>query len=180
MQKIERFRFIDDSASSTTTVTSPVESLEREHTRAECSHLITSAIEQFDDYVQTRYHPNNTDDDEVNSLIDSLNADLLTNGSYSDLNILNHHSSTKRILRPQTFKPVNDQSFQTIKVSEKKYSSLNFGLLIRRVCRAIVNQYQSIFHIQRLFYHYPNNEIQSITMDIHVRWIFNRCQLDVI
>ncbi len=100
MHKIERFRFIDDSASSTTTVTSPVESIERVN-----SHLITSAIEQFDDYVRTQY----PDDNDVNSLIDCLDSDLLINGSYSDLNIFNNYSSTKTILRPQTFKPVNDK-----------------------------------------------------------------------
>jgi len=109
MHKIERFRFIDDSASSTTTVTSPVESVERVN-----SHLITSAIEQFDDYVRTQYSNN---DDDVNSLIDCLDSDLLINGSYSDLNILNNHSSSKTILRPQTFKPVNDKFFQTNTVS---------------------------------------------------------------
>jgi len=115
MQKIERFRFIDDSASSTTTVTSPVESIERENTHQACSHVITSAIEQFDDYIRTNYH--NNDDDDVNSLIDCLNSDSLINGSYSDLNILNNHSSRQKILRPQTFKPVNEKSFQTIPVS---------------------------------------------------------------
>ncbi len=115
MHKIERFRFIDDSASSTTTVTSPVESVGHEDTRQACSHLITSAIEQFDDYVRTKYHDD--DDEEVNSLIECLNADLLTNGSYSDLNILNYHSSTNPILRPQTFKPVNTRTSQTKTVS---------------------------------------------------------------
>jgi hypothetical protein len=108
MHKIERFRFIDDSASSTTTVTSPIESIEPVNTHQTCSHLITSAIEQFDDYVRTKYPTD--DDDDVNSLIDCLNSDLLTNGSYSDLNILNHHPpSTKAISRPQTF---NTRSFQ--------------------------------------------------------------------
>jgi hypothetical protein len=113
MHKIERFRFIDDSASSTTTVTSPVETVEHANTSQTCSHLITSAIEQFDDYIRTKYHEN----DDVNSLIDGINSDLLANGSYSDLNILNNHSSTKPVLRPQTFKPVNDKSFQTKTVS---------------------------------------------------------------
>ncbi len=112
MHKIERFRFIDDSASSTTTVTSPIENIEPHQT---CSHLITSAIEQFDNYVRTKY-PTDNDDDDVNSLIDCLNSDLLNNGSYSDLNILNHHSSIKTIQRPQTF---NTKLFQptTTKVS---------------------------------------------------------------
>jgi hypothetical protein len=106
MHKIERFRFIDDSASSTTTVTSPIESIETVNT-----HLFTSAIEQFDDFVRTKYPINNNNDydDDVNSLIDCLNSDLLTNGSYSDLNILNHHTTTKSIPRPQTF---NTGSFQ--------------------------------------------------------------------
>ncbi len=126
MQKIERFRFIDDSASSTTTVTSPVESIERGN-----SHLITNAIEQFDDYIRTKYPSDNNnnnnnndddDDDDVNSLIDCLNSELLINGSYSDLNILNNHSSTKTLIRPQTFKPVNDKSFQTITVSRNYIS----------------------------------------------------------
>ncbi|CAF1186646.1 unnamed protein product [Rotaria sordida] len=117
MQKIERFRFIDDSASSTTTVTSPVESIEHVNTRqTTCNHLITSTIEQIDDFVRKKYDINdNNDDDDVNSLIDCINSNTLTNGSYSDLNILNNTSSTKTILRPQTFKPVNNKSFQLMK-----------------------------------------------------------------
>jgi hypothetical protein len=116
MQKIERFRFIDDSASSTTTVTSPVESIERVNTRQTCTHLITSAIEQFDDFIRTKYHD---DDDDIHSLIDHINSDMLTNGSYSDLDILNNNniSSTKPLLRPQSFKPVNNKSFQQTTVS---------------------------------------------------------------
>lgn len=117
MQKIERFRFIDDSASSTTTVTSPVESIERVNTHQACSHLITNAIEQFDDYVKRKHRSSTHEDDETNSLIDRLNADMLTNGSYSDLNILNHTSSPKAILCSQTFKPVNGKSLQPITVS---------------------------------------------------------------
>ncbi len=118
MHKIERFRFIDDSASSTTTVTSPVESIERVNNQQACSHLITNAIEQFDDYVRSKYHTNNTDDDDdMNSLIDRLNSDILTDGSYSDLNILNNSSTTKNVLYPQTFKPVNGKSLQPATVS---------------------------------------------------------------
>ncbi|CAF1348099.1 unnamed protein product [Rotaria magnacalcarata] len=118
MQKIERFRFIDDSASSTTTVVSPVESLEHVDTRpTPCSHLITNAIEQFDDYIRTKYNNmDDDDDDDVDSLIDRLNSNLLNDSSYSDLNILNnnnHNSSPKPILRPQTFKPVNNKPFET-------------------------------------------------------------------
>jgi hypothetical protein len=109
MQKIERFRFIDDSASSTTTVTSPVESIDRINGHQPCSHLITSAIEQFDDYVRSRYHNN-----DIDSYVDRLNSDMLTNGSYSDLNILNSTNDNIPIQRPQTlqqqitFKPVNN------------------------------------------------------------------------
>ena len=117
MHKIERFRFIDDSASSTTTVTSPVESIERVNTRQTCNHLITSAIEQFDDFIRTKYHQ---DDDDCISLIDHLNADVLTNGSYSDLDILNNNnsSSKKTVLHSQqASKPVNNKSFQPIIVS---------------------------------------------------------------
>jgi hypothetical protein len=119
MHKIDRFRFIDDSASSTTTVTSPVESIERVNNQQACSHLITNAIEQFDDYVRSKYHTNNTDDDDddINSLIDRLNSDILTDGSYSDLNILNNTSTTKNVLYPQTFKPVNGKSLQPATVS---------------------------------------------------------------
>ena len=94
MHKIERFRFIDDSASSTTTVTSPVESVERIHCQdyPVCHQLISSAIEQFDDYVRSRYDQQ----DEINTYIERLNADMLTNGSYSDLNILNNPHPTRR------------------------------------------------------------------------------------
>lgn len=94
MQKIERFRFIDDSASSTTTVTSPVESIERIHCQdyPVCHQLISSAIEQFDDYVRSRYEQQ----DDINTYIDRLNTDMLTNGSYSDLNILNRPNLSKR------------------------------------------------------------------------------------
>ncbi len=119
MQKIERFRFIDDSASSTTTVTSPVESIDRINGHQPCSHLITSAIEQFDDYVRSRYHNN----DDINSYIDRLNSDVLTNGSYSDLNILNSTNDNIPLQRPQTiqqqitFKPVNNISSQFETVS---------------------------------------------------------------
>jgi hypothetical protein len=110
MHKIERFRFIDDSASSTTTVTSPVESIDRINGHQPCSHLITSAIEQFDDYVRSRYHNN----DDINSYIDRLNSDILTNGSYSDLNILNSTNDNTTIQQPQTiFKPVNNILSQT-------------------------------------------------------------------
>ncbi|CAF4523512.1 unnamed protein product [Rotaria socialis] len=115
MQRIERFRFIDDSASSTATVTSPVESLEHVNTRpTSCSHLITNTIEQFDDYVRTRYNNMDGNDDDDDSLIDRLNSNLLNDSSYSDLNILNnnnHNPSPKPILRPQTFKPVNNKPF---------------------------------------------------------------------
>lgn len=52
MQKIERFRFIDDSASSTTTVTSPVENIEYNNTMPN-HQLIHTAIEQFDDDMST-------------------------------------------------------------------------------------------------------------------------------
>lgn len=119
MQKIERFRFIDDSASSTTTVTSPVESLDHLNGHQPCSHLITSAIEQFDDYVRSKYQPN----DEIDSYIDRLNSDILTNGSYSDLNILNVAPEKNSTPRPQTlrqhvvFKPVNQSSSQFERVS---------------------------------------------------------------
>ncbi|CAF1234201.1 unnamed protein product [Adineta steineri] len=115
MQKIERFRFIDDSASSTTTVTSPVESIERVNNHQACSHLITNNIEQYNDYMQTKHLNNTDDDDDMNSLIDRLNADILTNGSYSDLNILNNTSpSSHTILCSKTFKPVNGKSLQPI------------------------------------------------------------------
>jgi hypothetical protein len=118
MQKIERFRFIDDSASSTTTVTSPVESIDRINGHQPCSHLITSAIEQFDDYVRSRYHNN----DEINTYIDRLNSEVLTNGSYSDLNILNSTNENFTTQRPQIIqqhtksKPVNHVSshFETV------------------------------------------------------------------
>ena len=119
MQKIERFRFIDDSASSTTTVTSPVESLDHLNGHHPCSHLITSAIEQFDDYVRSRYHAN----DEIDSYIDRLNSDILTNGSYSDLNILNSTPEKSNIPRPQilrqhvAFKPVNHPASHFERVS---------------------------------------------------------------
>ncbi|UJR09581.1 hypothetical protein I4U23_013816 [Adineta vaga] len=115
MQKIERFRFIDDSASSTTTVTSPVESIERVSNHQVCSHLITNSSNHRDDYNQIKYlHTTDEDDDETNSLIDRLNADILTNGSYSDMNIFNQTISPKPILRSQTFKPVNGKSLQPI------------------------------------------------------------------
>jgi hypothetical protein len=118
MHKIERFRFIDDSASSTTTVTSPVESLEHMHSGQTCGHLITSAIEQFDDYMSINCH--HTTNNNIDSLIDRLDSDTLINGSYSDLNILNHGSLTCAH-PPQPFKSVNDRSFQSARVS----SSLN-------------------------------------------------------
>jgi hypothetical protein len=118
MQKIERFRFIDDSASSTTTVTSPVESI---NGRQPCSHLITSAIEQFDDYVRSRYHNN----DEINTYIDRLNSDILTNGSYSDLNILNNNNTT-------AYKPVNNISFQSRTVSLIFNSNIYFVIHEKR------------------------------------------------
>ena len=119
MRKIERFRFIDDSASSTTTVTSPVESADHINGHQPCSHLITSAIEQFDDYVRSRYH-NNAD---IDSYIDRLNPDILTNGSYSDLNVLNSTNDNSPMQRPQTIeqhmtvKPVNYTSSQLETVS---------------------------------------------------------------
>lgn len=109
MQKIERFRFIDDSASSTTTVTSPVESIDRLNSHQQpCNHLITSAIEQFDDYVRSRYSNN----DEIDSYIDRLNTDILTNGSYSDLNILNTNPIDNLTHNQQqiTFKPVTNNN----------------------------------------------------------------------
>lgn len=100
MRKIERFRFIDDSASSSTTVTSPIESMESVSQRSTTRQLMRQAIDQFDDYVRR----NNEPDEEISSLIDGLNADALTNGSYSDLDILNYHpSSTRKISRPQSF-----------------------------------------------------------------------------
>ena len=108
MQKIDRFRYIDDSASSTTTVTSPVESIEQAHARRPCNHLLTSAIEQFDDYVRSQYPDENND--EINSLIDRLDSDMLLNGSYSDLNILN------RAAAQQGFKPVNHPALQSTRV----------------------------------------------------------------
>ena len=51
MHKIDRFRFIDDSASSTTTVTSPVENIEynNNNNNNANNHRIHTAIEQFDD-----------------------------------------------------------------------------------------------------------------------------------
>ncbi|CAF1251073.1 unnamed protein product, partial [Adineta ricciae] len=116
MQKIERFRFIDDSASSTTTVTSPVESIERANNHQACSHLITNAFDQFHQYNQVRCrHTTDDDDSDANSLIDRLNADLLANGSYSDMNILNRTISPKPIQpHSQTFKPVNGKSLQPV------------------------------------------------------------------
>jgi hypothetical protein len=139
MQKIERFRFIDDSASSTTTVTSPVESIDRINGHQPCSHLITSAIEQFDDYVRSRYHQT----DDIDSYIDRLNSDILTNGSYSDLNILNHTHDNNTIQRPQqiTFKPVNNTSsqFETVSFINKIRPAINtfhsFDFLSRRMER---------------------------------------------
>ena len=122
MRKIERFRFIDDSASSTTTsMTSPIESTESVHaSRSTTRQLINHAIEQFDDYVQQTNLRDETEDDEINSLIDGLNSDSLTNGFYSDLNILNYHpqTSTRRIARPQSFQLVHERSSKaTVKVS---------------------------------------------------------------
>ncbi|CAF1234855.1 unnamed protein product [Adineta ricciae] len=116
MQKIERFRYIDDSASSTTTITSPVESTDHLNGHQPCNHLITSAIEQFDDYVRSRYYNN----DEINSYIDRLNSDILTNGSYSDLNILNS-TSNNHVAMPNAqvnqqatlLKPANQFSSQS-------------------------------------------------------------------
>ncbi|CAF4581124.1 unnamed protein product [Rotaria sp. Silwood1] len=102
MQKIERFRFIDDSASSTTTVTSPVESIDRMNGHRPCSHLITSAIEQFDDYVRSKYDNN----DDINSYIDRLDSDMLKNGTYSDLNIL---SSTNNNISKQKLQTIQQQ-----------------------------------------------------------------------
>lgn len=119
MQKIERFRFIDDSASSTTTVTSPVESIDRLNNNQPCNHLITSAIEQFDDYVRSRY----SNVEEIDSYIDRLNSDILTNGSYSDLNILNNNPAENLTLTTHnqqiTFKPVTNNRpmhFETVSV----------------------------------------------------------------
>lgn len=123
MRKIERFRFIDDSASSTTTsMTSPIESTESVHSRSASRQLINHAIEQFDNYVQqTNQSDELAEDDEINSLIDGLNSDSLTNGSYSDLNILNYHhphTSQKKIARPQSFQLVHERSSKaTVKVS---------------------------------------------------------------
>lgn len=112
MRKIERFRFIDDSASSSTTVTSPIESVESVSNRSTTRQLLGHAIEQFDDYIRQ----NNENDEEIHSLIDELNADSLTNGSYSDLDILNYHpSSTRKISRPQNFQA-------TVKVSHADIS----------------------------------------------------------
>ena len=103
MRKIERFRFIDDSASSSTTVTSPIESVESISNRSTTRQLLGHAIDQFDDYIRR----NNEHDEEIHSLIDELNADSLTNGSYSDLDILNYHpSSTRKISRPQNFQAI--------------------------------------------------------------------------
>ena len=119
MQKIERFRFIDDSASSTTTIASPVESIDRINGQQPCSHQIISAIEQFDDYVRSRYYNN----DEINSYIDRLNSDVLKNGSYSELNMLNSINDNKTIQHSQTkqretkFIPVKNRSSQLEKVS---------------------------------------------------------------
>lgn len=132
MQKIERFRYIDDSASSTTTITSPVESIERANASFQpCSHLITSAIEQFDDYVRAQY-PQDTHED-INSLIDRLDSEMIINGSYSDLNILNQSSITRE--RPQSFKPVNDRSFQPTRVSQRHARCTGKGKQTRRSAR---------------------------------------------
>ena len=114
MQKIERFRFIDDSASNSTntTVASPVESIEQENLHQTSDQLISSNNQQFDEYFQIKYNDNN-----MNSFIDYLDSDQLINGSYSDLNILDNISSTNAVLHSRTIKPVNDQSFQIINVS---------------------------------------------------------------
>ena len=133
MQKIERFRYIDDSASSTTTVTSPVESTDHLNGHQPCNHLITSAIEQFDDYVRSRYYNN----DEINSYIDRLNSDILTNGSYSDLNILNSTSNTHATVpnaqvnqQATSFKPVNHFSSQSETVSRKGKDRENYFIQV--------------------------------------------------
>lgn len=126
MQKIDRFRFIDDSASSTTTVTSPVESLEHLNTQSG----ITNRNEHFNNYAQTRY--NNDTDDDVDALIDRLNSNILSDGSYSDLNILNNISSTKSLVRPNTFKPVNNVSSyikpSNVSMRKKKREILSLGI----------------------------------------------------
>ena len=128
MQKIERFRFIDDSASSTTTVTSPVDSFDRiTNGHSTCSHLISSAIEQFDDYVRSKYRTN----DEIDSYIDRLNSDTLTNGSYSDLNILNSSNDAISNLRsPNHFQPVttNPPSRRVSSLTEKEMFIHDFSL----------------------------------------------------
>lgn len=124
MQKIERFRFIDDSASSTTTVTSPVESVDRMNNgHGPCSHLITSAIEQFDDYVRSRYQNN----DEINTYIERLNSDILTNGSYSDLNILNssHDAVPTSHCTQSRFHPVNNHPVESVSCSTSRNSPLH-------------------------------------------------------
>lgn len=89
MHKIERIRFIDDSASSTTTtVTSPIDTeIERVRSSNHSRQIISNAIEQFEDYLRTTYPPSSSD--EMNSLIDRLDSDLLIDGSFSDLNLLN-------------------------------------------------------------------------------------------
>lgn len=96
MHKIDRFRFIDDSASSTTTTAD----VEPRPAAPHSSQVISNAIEQFEDYLRTTYPPSSSD--EMNSLIDRLDSDLLLNGSYSDLNILHRRPANSPIPQSRT------------------------------------------------------------------------------
>ncbi|CAF3343886.1 unnamed protein product [Rotaria socialis] len=148
MQRIERIRFIDDSASSTTTVTSPVESADRLNSHQPCNHLITSAIEQFDDYIRSRYDNN----DEINSYIDRLDSDIIKNGTYSDLNILNSTNDNnipiQNSQQPTVFKPVKNLSSDLETVCDYRQIMRN-STPIRIPPQPTKHAYQSEISIQR-------------------------------
>ena len=128
-------------------MTSPVESTDRINGHQPCSHLITSAIEQFDDYLRSKYQNN----EEINSYIDRLNSDILTNGSYSDLNILSSstdNTPTQQHAQPiqvQTiFKPVNNISSQSETVSFIiNFLSEYFLYLYKYIFIYYLNQFRS-------------------------------------
>lgn len=83
MQKIERFRFIDDSASSTSaSVTSPNELIENQRTSSK---------------------------EEINSFIDRFDSDIFIDETYSDFNLLSRTTSTSNRSRPNSFQPVNNR-----------------------------------------------------------------------
>ncbi|CAF2053462.1 unnamed protein product [Rotaria magnacalcarata] len=148
MQRIERIRFIDDSASSTTTVTSPVESVDRLNSHQPSNHLITSAIEQFDDYIRSRYDNN----DEINSYIDRLDSDIIKNGTYSDLNILNSTNDNnipiQNSQQSTVFKPVKNLSSDLETVCDYRQTMRN-STPIRIPPQTTKHTYQSDISIPR-------------------------------